>query len=130
MTHAARQRGAQMVTILIVDDNAEVRRMIRMVIEGIVDEIHECSNGAEALNAYVCFHPDWVLMDIEMPDVDGLTACRAITRVWPDAKVCIVSQYNDDELRAAALNASACGYVLKDNLLDLRGILGGQPRPA
>ena len=64
-------------------------------------------------------------MDIRMKEVDGLTATQQITTVWPDARVVIVTSYNDASLREAARQASACGYVLKEDLLELRSILAG-----
>src|SRR5207248_1379862 len=60
--------------VLIVDDNQQVRRMIRALIEDIVDEFIECEDGSRALGAYWSLRPDWVLMDVEMNEVDGLTA--------------------------------------------------------
>ena len=64
--------------------------------------------------------PDWVLMDIRMKEVDGLAAAQQITTAWPGARVVIVTSYNDASLRDAARQAGACGYVLKDNLLEIR----------
>ena len=109
--------------LLIVEDNAEMRRVIRRMISGIATEIVECEDGGEALATYVSTHPDWVLMDIEMGGVDGITATRQITEAFPDGRVIIVTNHDDETLREAARAAGARGYVLKENLLDLRRLL-------
>lgn len=113
------------VTILIVDDNADVRRVIRTIIGDLASEIHECADGHEALVAFGAHRPDWVLMDIQMGHLDGLTATGLITTAWPGARVCMVTQYEDLGLRAAATQVGASAYVVKDNLLSLRSILTG-----
>jgi len=106
--------------LLIVEDNPAVRLMMRRVLADLADDICECSDGAEALEAYRAAQPDWVLMDIRMPRVNGLTATRQITSYDPAARVVIVTNHNEAELRAAATAAGACGYVLKENLLEVR----------
>jgi CheY-like chemotaxis protein len=111
------------MTLLIVDDNAAVRRMIRRVVVDLVSDIRECADGATAVTVYAKLHPDVVLMDIEMSGVDGITATRQILSAFPNARVIIVTGYNDEPLRAAAREAGACGYVLKENLLELRALL-------
>ncbi len=65
-------------------------------------------------------------MDWEMKRMDGLTATRQIIGNFPEAKIFLFTQYNDDELRAAATEAGACGFVLKENLLMLREMFAGQ----
>lgn len=110
------------MSFLIVDDNRVMRRMIRRVISEFADEINECKDGAEALSAYERFKPDWVLMDVEMPEKDGLTATREIFTAYPKAHIVIVTKHGDAEMRDAAARAGACGYVMKENLLELRGI--------
>jgi two-component system response regulator DegU len=109
--------------VLIVDDNAEVRRMIRRFISDLAAEIREADDGANALDAYAAFRPDWVLMDIEMKHTNGIAATARIRAVYPQAKVVILTNYNDDQLRARATEAGACAYVLKENLFDLRELL-------
>lgn len=115
--------------LLIVDDHSAMRRMIRKVVSDMVSEIEECSDGAEALAAYSRFRPDWVLMDIEMDQMDGITATREIINVYPDAKVLIVSKYGDKQLREASFKAGACGHVIKENLLAIREVLGNNYEP-
>jgi two-component system response regulator DegU len=107
------------VTVLIVDDNEGVRRLLRSVVAGIATMAWDCCDGADALEAYVTHRPDVVLMDIRMPVMDGLAATRRLLRSDPSAKVVIVTDYDDDDLRCAAREAGACGYALKGNLLDL-----------
>jgi two-component system response regulator DegU len=109
--------------ILIVDDSQPMRELIKMTLAGVAEIVGECSDGAEALAAYERLRPDWILMDIEMKNVDGITATRQITAVHPQARVLIVTDYNDDSLRRAAFEAGASQYVVKENLLDILDVL-------
>ena len=105
--------------ILIVEDNPGVRRMLRRVVERLATEIYESENGDDSVRAYAEQLPDLVLMDIHMHRMDGLTATRQIRRFYPAARVLIVTAYEDEELRSAAQEAGACGYILKDKLTEL-----------
>lgn len=105
--------------ILIVEDNASVRRLLRQAISPLAAEIRECTSGADALRTYMEYRPDLVLMDIRMPRVDGLVATRDIRKLYPTARVLMVTDYDDDELRKAAREAGACGYALKQDLTNL-----------
>lgn len=109
--------------VLIVDDNSYVRQMVKNYLVGIADETFECEDGEDALGAYKEFHPDFVLMDWEMKRIDGLTATRNIISNYPDAKIVMVTHYDDIELREAANKAGVKGFVTKDDLLTLRLIL-------
>lgn len=109
--------------LLIVEDNPSVRQMIRRIATGIADEISECSNGVEAVERYPTELPDWVLMDVRMPRLNGIHATRRIKAMFPSARIVIVTSFDNAELREAAQQAGACGYVLKENLTDLRQLL-------
>ena len=113
--------------VLIVEDNAVMREMIKRMVGDLADQISECEDGNQALAAYEASCPDWVLMDIEMPRMDGITATQRLTRTHPEARVIIVTDYSDEPLRAAARAAGACGYVLKENLIELRRWLEASP---
>lgn len=109
--------------LLIAEDNLPMRRMIRRLVADLADEISECSDGAEAVALYAQFLPDWVLMDIEMAQLNGLEATCQIRADFPTARIVMVTNYNDATLRQAAAQAGACGYVLKENLLELPRLL-------
>jgi CheY-like chemotaxis protein len=109
--------------VLIVEDNPRMRRLIASVVAHVADAIDECADGTRALDAYSACPPDCVLMDIDLPGMDGLTATREIVDAFPSARVVIVTGYNGQRLRDAARAAGAAEYVLKDNLADLAGIL-------
>ncbi len=109
--------------VLIVDDSQPMRELIKMMLAGVAEIVGECSDGADALEAYVRLRPDWVLMDIGMKNVDGITATQQIMAAYPQAKIMIVTDYNDDDLRRAAREAGACQYVVKEDLLDIADIL-------
>jgi two-component system response regulator DegU len=111
------------MTILIAEDNPTVRRLIRRATSDMADKIFECEDGADVLAAYIEHRPDIVLMDVRMPRIDGLTATRQLLRHDPRAKIIIVTDYDDDELRIAARDAGACGYALKHNLTELDIVL-------
>ncbi len=109
--------------ILIVDDNSVMRRAIGRAVSDLTDRVIECADGVEAFVVYEKNLPEWVLMDIQMTKKDGLTATREICAAYPSARVVIVTNYDGDEIREAARKAGAIGFVLKENLLELRGIL-------
>jgi CheY-like chemotaxis protein len=111
------------VTVLIVEDNASVRRLIRSIVASVAEEIHECEDGATALAAYLEYSPDVVLMDIEMKELDGIAATVRIKAAHPAANIVMVTNYDDAELRQAAREAGACGYVLKHSLLEIKDVL-------
>lgn len=115
-----------MMKVLIVDDNAEMRRLLRSLVIRQVEAVYECGDGAEVVETYAAEHltsADWVLMDIEMPRVDGLEATRQLKSVWPDARVCIVTCHDRPELREAAQTAGACDFIAKENLHIVRRLL-------
>lgn len=109
--------------ILIVEDDERVRRLIKSVVADLADEVFECKDGLEAGHTYTKHLPDWVLMDLVMPKVDGITAIRSIKSVHPAAKIIVVTSYKSTVMHKEAQEAGAFAYVLKDNLLDLRALL-------
>ena len=118
------------MTVLIVDDHAQVRQIIRSVIADLTPDIRECASGEEALVACADRPPDWVLMDIQLLGMDGLSAARTIVATWPAVRVCIVTNYDDLALRADASTAGASAYVVKENLLVLREVLRSTTKTA
>jgi len=111
------------MNILIVEDNEQMRRMVKMLTRDLVESVFECGDGAGALSAYAEHHPDWVLMDIDLPGVDGISATRQIVAAHPEARIVIVTNYDDAGLREAARSAGACEYVVKADLIEIRRIL-------
>jgi two-component system cell cycle response regulator DivK len=109
--------------ILIVEDNARMRQALKSFLADCATEFIECADGAAACAAYAAQQPDVVLMDIELPGLDGISAARQITAADPAARVIIVTNYDHAGLRDAAQAAGACGYVLKENLLEVRQLL-------
>lgn len=109
--------------ILIADDNASMRRTIRSMLADVTDEFVECGDGQAAVDLYSRHHPAWVLMDIRMQPMDGITATRALIAAHPSARIIIVTNYDDPQLRSDARGAGACGYVLKDDLSELLDII-------
>lgn len=114
-----------MSRILIADDDARMRRVLRQVVADLASVVYEAGDGGEAIDRYAAERPDWVLMDLRMKPVDGLRATAQIKARFPQARIVIVTQYDEAELRAEAARAGACAYVLKENLHELRGILAG-----
>jgi two-component system response regulator DegU len=111
------------VKILIVEDNPNVRRLIRRATADIAEETVEREDGADALEAYEIHRPDIVLMDVKMPRMDGLTATRLLLKNYPEAKIIIVTDYDDDILRNAAQESGACAFALKNNLTELDAVI-------
>jgi DNA-binding NarL/FixJ family response regulator len=104
------------VRVLLVDDEELVRFGLRTILEHAdgIEVVGEAGDGAEAVGAVLTLHPDVVLMDIRMPRVDGLSATRAILAQPYPPKVAVLTTFHLDEYVFAALEAGACGFLLKD----------------
>src|SRR5688572_9634449 len=108
--------------MLIVDDSAAMRRIIKELLPAEIEKL-ECRDGKEAIAAFATHQPDWVLMDIQMKGVDGLSAAEAIKAQCPDARIIFVTAYDEPRYRAAAMKLGASGYVLKDRLDEINAIV-------
>ncbi len=102
--------------ILIADDHLIVREGLRMILETADDFllVGEAIDGAEALRLCAELNPDVVLMDLRMPNMDGLTAIERLSREQPEIAVVILTTFNEDDLMRRGLKAGARGYLLKD----------------
>lgn len=112
----------------MVDDHAGFRRVLRDFLpEG---RVTECSTGLEALSAYAAGEPDWVLMDIEMSDMDGLTATRQLLERFPNARVILVSHHQPEEFHQLAREIGCHGFVHKSRLEEVRRLIDGSNFPS
>src|SRR5690606_30747259 len=110
-----RKWGERMIRVGLVDDQQMVRVGLRMILES-ADDIEVCceaANGATAIELAAREQPDVLLMDIRMPEMDGLAATAAILEAHPDIKVVILTTFDDDEYLYGALRAGASGFLLK-----------------
>ena len=104
------------LSILIADDHPLFRKGLRALLATMpqVRVLGEASNGADAVRLAAELRPDVVLMDLQMPGGDGLSAVRAIVAAQPETRVLVVTMFQDDDSIFAAMRAGARGYVLKD----------------
>jgi DNA-binding NarL/FixJ family response regulator len=109
--------------VLLVEENSAVRGVIRQLVTSPGTWIQECVDSTDALAAYVASRPDLVIMDIGTKDLDGIAVSRQIKEMDPAARIALVSDYDDAAMRESARHAGACAYVLKDNLLEVTGLL-------
>jgi len=108
--------GSGPARLLIADDHGLVREGIRAVLEAESDleVVGEAKDGREALELCERLQPDLVLMDVRMPEMDGLAATRAIKERWPKVSVMMVTMHESPEYLLEAVRAGAAGYILKD----------------
>lgn len=120
------------MNILIVDDDFLVSGALKTILETQGDfQILACGNdGEEAISLYRQYHPDVLLMDIRMKQMDGLFASAKILKEFPDAKILLLTTFSDDEYIIRALNLGAKGYLLKQDYQNLapalRAVYSGQ----
>jgi DNA-binding NarL/FixJ family response regulator len=121
------------IRVLLADDQSMVRAGLRMLLSGEpdIDVVAEAANGHEAVAQAARFHPHVVLMDIRMPELDGLEATRRILAADATARVLVVTTFNLDEYVYEALRSGASGFVLKDDppeqlIAAVRTIAGGE----
>ncbi len=124
--------GHEKIRVLVVDDHTIVREGVRLLLEAQADieVIGEAADGQEALKLVRQFHPDLVVMDIQMPNLNGLEATRAIKQELPRIQILALTMYESDDYFFQVLNAGASGYVLKkaasaDLLTAIRAVHSG-----
>ena len=113
--HAALR--TDVISILLVDDHALVREGLRQLftLQEDIQVVGEAEDGDEALRRIRHLHPDVVLMDIHMPDVDGIAVTQQITHDMPDVAVIMLTMYRDQHHMVQAMKSGARGYLLKNS---------------
>ena len=124
-----------MIRILTVDDHPMLREGIAAVLASEQDMtlVAEASNGREAVEQFRAHHPDVTLMDVQMPEVNGIDAIVKIREEFPDARIIVLTTYTGDVQAARAFKAGASGYMLKNmvrkELIDtIRTVHAGKKR--
>ncbi len=109
--------GEDRIRVLVVDDHAIVRRGIRAVLELVPDIqlVGEAGNGADAIAEAQALHPDVILMDLLMPEMDGVEAIRRIKAQRHDVRILVLSTDASEEMVLSAIKGGASGYQLKDS---------------
>jgi NarL family two-component system response regulator LiaR len=125
---------AETIRLLIADDHAVVREGLRGLIasEPGMEVVAEAENGAQAIELAAERQPDVILLDLLMPEVDGLAAIKAIRSQNPMARILVLTSFDDDEKIFGAIEAGALGYLLKDSsptdlLRAIREVHAGMP---
>ena len=105
-----------MIRVLLADDHALVRAGLTKLLEGAPDltVVGTAADGREAIELVATAQPEVVLMDLSMPDIDGIEATRRIVAAHPDVQVVVLTSFSDRDRILAALDAGAVGYLLKD----------------
>lgn len=106
------------ITVLIVDDHPLIREGITAVAGGFEDisVVGEASNGLEAIRLYRAMQPDVTLMDVQMPELNGIAAISSIISEFPQARIAVLTTYRGDVRALQAIKAGARGYLLKSTL--------------
>lgn len=99
-------------TILLIDDEPQIRKMLRIALEGVSYKTVECDNGKEGVRLVASVKPELVLLDLGLPDIDGKEVISQV-REWSQVPIIVLSVRNDDAEIAAALNMGAGDYVTK-----------------
>jgi CheY-like chemotaxis protein len=109
--------------LLIVDDHGATREWLRTMLSQTAREICESRNGVEAIDTYADQRPDWVVMDMEMRPMDGLTATRKIKEQFPEARIVIVTNHQAPGFEEVAFEAGATSLFPKEDLWKVHHIL-------
>lgn len=106
-----------MIKVLVVDDQPVVRSGLRMILESEIgiEVVGEAENGKQAINLASDLHPDVVLLDLRMPDMDGIAVTRVLVGLPNPPKIVIVTAYDPDEYVFESLSAGASGFLLKSD---------------
>lgn len=111
----SRKSGTMTIRLMLADDHRMLREgLSRSMSEHGFDVVGEARDGVEAVNMAYSLTPDVVLMDVSMPEMDGVEACRQVRMAVPGTKVVMLTMHADQDVLANAIRAGACGYLVKD----------------
>jgi DNA-binding NarL/FixJ family response regulator len=111
----------EVIRVLIADDIAEIRRLLRILLRDSrhLDVVGEAEDGIEAIALVAETEPRVVVMDVEMPRMNGIEATKRITELWPDIRVLGCTSVEDDHVRQAMYDAGAAGFIDKSQAFTL-----------
>ncbi len=109
--------------ILIVDDNPEIRTLVRRLLSDVAEDIEDVADGLSAMNQATRNRPDWMIVDLVMPGMDGFAVTAWIKNHQPTVHVVVITQYANPHLRDLAIQAGADAFVPKEDLLQLRDLI-------
>lgn len=122
-----------MIRVIVCDDQEIVCQGLSTILnnDSQIQVVATANNGQEVMDLVVAHHPDLVLMDLKMPEVNGIQATQKISSSFPQIKVLVLTTYDDDEWLFDAIRAGAAGYLLKDTPADaliqaIKGTLEGE----
>lgn len=122
------------IRILLVEDQTLMRQGLKTILdlEAGMQVLAEAGNGREGIQKALELRPDIILMDVQMPELDGVEATRAICAAWPEAKVIILTTFDRDDYVYQGIRAGAMGYLLKDTpaeklITTIRTVADGEP---
>lgn len=115
VAEVSRKSGTMTIRLMLADDHRMLREgLSRSMSEHGFDVVGEARDGVEAVNMAYSLTPDVVLMDVSMPEMDGVEACRQVRASVPGTKVVMLTMHADQDVLANAIRAGACGYLVKD----------------
>ncbi|MEJ2710891.1 MAG: response regulator transcription factor [Anaerolineales bacterium] len=105
------------IRVIIVDDHIIVRKGMRAFLAEIddIEVVGDAGSGPEAIQLVTCLHPDVILLDLKMPEMDGIQISQQITSQYKDVRILIMTSFTTEENLLSALQAGAHGYLLKDS---------------
>lgn len=108
------------IRVMIVDDHDVVRRGLAIFLQSFDDLelVGQASNGYEAIEVSRQVKPDIILMDLKMPEMDGIAATRAIRREQPNVQIVALTSFRDEDSVQAMMDAGAIGYLMKNSSID------------
>lgn len=118
--HSMQEAEVQMARTLIVDDNADFRQRVRELMdsEPEIEVVGEAADGQDAILKARELDPDLVLMDVSMPGMNGIESTRRLKEEMPNVKVTVLTVFDIQEYREAAMASGASGYVVKSSLME------------
>jgi len=110
------QASEGVVRVVIVDDSSSIRAALTALLETVpmTEVVGEAADGVEGVEVVLELRPDVVVMDMQMPNLDGISAARQILETWPGAQILMNSAYTDESLVAEANSYGVKGYLSKD----------------